>query len=202
MKEVYSSEESQIFGVESFVLAETKTGYVWNIGIYTGKKTIYSYFVQNAEDINKPSKIVLSLAEELLNKGYCIGMDNYYASPELFDILVANRTDAVGTVRYNRKNLSATVNKTKLKKGETIAQYKEKLIHLKWKNKKDVNILSTIHNKERQKITVTGKECIKPIICIEYKKNHTAGVDLMDHITSAASLVRKGLKKYYKKMLF
>ena len=27
------------FGVESFVLAETQTGYVWNIGIYTGKKT-------------------------------------------------------------------------------------------------------------------------------------------------------------------
>ena len=49
----------------------------------------------------KPSKIVLFLAEELLNKGYCIGMDNYYASPELLDILVAIRTDAVGIVRYN-----------------------------------------------------------------------------------------------------
>ena len=45
-------------------------------------------------------------------------MDNYYASPELFDILIANRTDAVGTVRYNQKNLSAIVNKTKLKKRE------------------------------------------------------------------------------------
>ena len=66
--------------------------------------------------LQKPSKIVLSLAEELLNKGYCIGMDNYYASPELFDILVANKTDAGKTVRYNRKNLSAIVNKTKLKK--------------------------------------------------------------------------------------
>ena len=171
-------------------------------GIYTGKETIYSYFVQNAEDITKPSKIVLSLAEELLNKGYCIGIDNYYALPELFEILVANRTDAVGTVRYNRKNLSAIVSKTKLKKGETIAQYKGKLIHLKWKDEKDVNMLSTIYNEERQKITVAGKECMKPTICIEYKKNHMAGVDLMDQMTSAASLVRKGLKTYYKKMFF
>ena len=63
-------------------------------------------------------------------------------------------------------------------------------------------MLSTIHNEERQKIIVAGKECMKPIICIEYKKNHMAGVDLMDQITSAASLVRKGLKKYYKKMFF
>ena len=63
-------------------------------------------------------------------------------------------------------------------------------------------MLSTIYNEERQKITVAGKECMKLTICIEYKKNHTAGVDLMDQITSAASFVKKGLKKYYKKMLF
>ena len=73
-------------------------------------------------------------------------MGNYYASPELFDILVANRTDAFGTVRYNQKNLSSIVNKIKMKKGESIAQYKGKLIHLKWKDQKDVNMLSTIHN--------------------------------------------------------
>ena len=84
-------------------------------------------------------------------------MNNYYAWPELFDILVANRIDAVGTFRYNRKNLSTIVNKIKVKKGETIAQYKGKLIHLKWKDKKDVNMLSTIQNEERQKITVAGK---------------------------------------------
>ena len=39
---------------------------------------------------------MLSLAEELLNKGYCNGMDNYFALPEIFDILVANKTDPVG----------------------------------------------------------------------------------------------------------
>ena len=126
-------------------------------------------------------------------------MDNYYASPELFDILVANRTEAVELLDTIKKSLSAIVNKIKLKKGESIAQYKRKLIHLKWKDKKDVNMLSTIHNEERQKITVTGRECIKPTICIEYKKNHMARVDMMDQITSAASLVKKGLKNITKK---
>ena len=59
-------------------------------------------------------------------------------------------------------------------------------------------MLSTIHNEERQKITLAGKESMKPTICREYKKNHMAGVDLMDQIISAASLVRKGLKNITK----
>ena len=55
-------------------------------------------------------------------------------------------------------------------------------------------MLSTIYNEERQKITVTGKECMKPTICIEYKKNHMARVGLMDQITSTGSLVRRAEK--------
>ena len=43
---------------------------------------------------------------------------------------------------------------------------------------------------------------MKPTVCIRYKKEHMAGVDLMDQITSCASLVRKGVKKYYKKIAF
>ena len=55
---------------------------------------------------------------------------------------------------------------------------------------------------KKGKNNVAGKECMKPTICIGYKKNHMAGVDLMDQIISAVSLVRKGLKKYYKKKFF
>ena len=65
------------FGIESFVLAESKTGYVWNLCVYTGKETRY-VFAEN-ENITKPSKVVLHLLEPLLNQGYCLGIDNYYA---------------------------------------------------------------------------------------------------------------------------
>ena len=54
-----------------------------------------------------------------------MGMDNYYASPELYEILLENRTDAVGTVRFNRKNLSTVVSKKKLKKGKHPSVQKE-----------------------------------------------------------------------------
>lgn len=47
--------------------------------------------------------MVLTLAEDLLDKGYIIFMDNYYSSPDLATKLVQQNTDAVGTLRLNRK---------------------------------------------------------------------------------------------------
>ena len=142
------------FWIESFILAESKTGYVWNLCIYTGKETRYD--CAGNENITKPSKVVLHLLEPLLNQSYCLGIDNYYSSPELYDILLKNKTDAVGTVRCNRKNLSAVVNRKKLKKGETVKQYKGKIMHLKWKDKKDVNMLTTIYEGEMEEVSVAG----------------------------------------------
>ena len=75
-------------------------------------------------------------------------------------------------------------------------------MHTKWRDKKDVNMLSTIYEGEMEEVTVAGKEAQKPTVFIRYKKEHMTGVDLMDQITSCASLVRKGVKKYYKKIAF
>ena len=191
------------FGIESFILAESETGYVWNMNIYTGKGTEYPHTVSNIQGtVTKPSNIVLSLVEPLLNQGYCVGMDNYYTSPELYEILLENRTDAVGTVRFNRKNLSTVVSKKKLKKEESIHQFKRKMMHMKWKDKNDVNMLSTTYEPNMERAKVAGKETMKPTVCINYKRHHMAGVDIMDQITSCASPVRKSVKKYYKKIFF
>uniref|UniRef100_A0A6P7H2B1 PiggyBac transposable element-derived protein 4-like n=1 Tax=Diabrotica virgifera virgifera TaxID=50390 RepID=A0A6P7H2B1_DIAVI len=96
--------------------------------------------------LTKPTKIVLSLANDILGKGHRIVTDNYYSSPELFDILCDFNTDALGTVRINRKNLPTQVTKKKLKKGENAAAYRKKLMCLKWSDKKDITMLSTTHD--------------------------------------------------------
>ena len=155
--------------------------------MYTGKETCY-VFTGN-KNITKPSKVVLYLLEPLLNQGYSLGIDNYYALPELDDILLENKMNPVGTVRCNRKNLSQAVTRKKLKKGEIVKQFKGKVKYMKWRDKKDVNILSTIYESEKEEVTVAGKEALRPTVCIRYKKEHMAGVDLMDQITSYASLV-------------
>ena len=43
-----------------------------------------------------------------------------------------------------------------------------------------------------------NRSSIKPKVCIEYKKKHMGGVDLLDQVTSYNSCTRKGIKKYYK----
>lgn len=61
---------------------------------------------------------------------------------------------------------------------------------------------STIYDDSMEKITVAGQEVNKPAVCINYKRNHMAGVDLMDQILSAVNIAKKGVKKYYKKIFF
>ena len=148
---------------------------------YTVKKPAVFLLEMKPSKITKPSKVVLHLLEPLR-----LGIDNYYASPELYDILLENKIDAVGTVRCNRKNLSQAVTCKKLKKGKTVKQFKGKVMHIKWRDKKDVNMLSTIYKGEMEEVIVAGKEALKPTVYIRYKREHMAGVDLMDQITSCA----------------
>ena len=55
--------------------------------------------------------------QNLLDKGYLLGVDNYYSSVALFDYLVTRKTDAIGTFRKNRKGVPKEVVSSKLKKG-------------------------------------------------------------------------------------
>jgi hypothetical protein len=45
--------------------------------------------------------MVLELAHDLLDKGYCLYSDNWYTSPKLEDNLCTRKTDVVGTIRAN-----------------------------------------------------------------------------------------------------
>ena len=72
------------FGIKTFVLADACTGYVWNSVIYTGDDTRInpdSNFTCNG------TNIVMILAENILDEGRCIYVDNWYSSVELLDKL-------------------------------------------------------------------------------------------------------------------
>jgi len=62
------------------------------------------------------SRTVLKVAQDLLDKGKCLYLDNLYHSPKL-DTLCTRKTD-VGTMRTNRKEFPDIVKRAKLKKGE------------------------------------------------------------------------------------
>jgi hypothetical protein len=85
--------------VQIYKLCKSSTGYVWNFIVYTGKDTIYG---QTHPGEQTSSTIVLEVAHDLLDKGYCLYLDNWYTSPKLVDTLCTRKKE-VGTMRTNRK---------------------------------------------------------------------------------------------------
>jgi hypothetical protein len=83
---------SATFRIKSYLLCDSKTGCIWFSIIYTAKGAIldqcYKYFPLL-------SQIVLTVMQDLLDKGYCLTADNYYSSPQLADILTGNKQIAM-----------------------------------------------------------------------------------------------------------
>jgi hypothetical protein len=130
--------KSSKFGIKSYELCESSLGYLWSIIIYTGKDSVFkTTFIADAN--TKTSAIVLSLVKPLLNRGHTLWMDNFYNAPALAQKLKSLKTDCVGTLCPNRKDVPKMVKDKKLKKGELTAQHSGPVCVLKWCDKKNNN---------------------------------------------------------------
>lgn len=63
--------------------------------------------------------------------------------PSQLTIYIKKKTNVCGTVRKNRKGMLSLKKKFKIK--ETWAKYTKKISTLKWKDRRDVFMLITIH---------------------------------------------------------
>ncbi|XP_023228763.1 piggyBac transposable element-derived protein 4-like [Centruroides sculpturatus] len=187
------------FDVKFFMLCESASGYLYNFIIYTGKGTSFN---EKYQEMPIASKIVLSLADPLLGKGYCLTTDNYYTSPQLADYLISCQTDLCGTVRTNRKGVPGVIRNKNMEKGEIVAMRRDKVMILKWQDKSAVALLSTIHNPVKvYKEMRDGSVQSKPQVVLDY--NHTMrGVDRLHQHLHDYSVMRKRGKKWYKKIFF
>ncbi|KAG8232299.1 hypothetical protein J437_LFUL011240, partial [Ladona fulva] len=168
------------FGIKTFNLSESRSGYVWFTIIYTVKGTLFD---DESKDKPMSSQVVMTLMKPLLDKGYCL------------ITLISHSSDTYGTLRRTRRGILKELETKKLKRGEVAAFRKGKVMVLRWKDKKEVTLLSTGHTNEMKTVEKMGKFLVKPA-GIDY--NHTmGGVDqhLFDY-----PLPRKRSKKYYKKI--
>ena len=69
--------------------------------------------------------------------------ENFYSSPLLYADIKFRGFNACGTVRSNQKNYQLAV---KLQKGEEVTEYFDGMMAMKWKDKWEVNTLSTFHD--------------------------------------------------------
>jgi len=88
------------------------------------------------------------------------------------------------------------VTEKKLKKGELVAQHSGPVSVLKWKDKKDVTIISTYHGEEtRVKRAKCRQENRKPVTVLDYNEN-MGGVDLKVQLLQPYLLERKKMTKW------
>ena len=102
------------FGIKSFEICESSSGYIWDFFVYIGKDKIYNPDIA----VNQPigSKVIYTQVKPLYDKEYCIYMDNFFSSLQLYEVLCQNNTGAVGTLRANRKGVPNELRNKKLKK--------------------------------------------------------------------------------------
>ena len=92
-------------------------------------------------------------------------MDNFHNSPALAQRLKTLETDCVGTLRLSKKDVPQRVKEKKLQKVELVAKHSGPVSVLKWKDKKEVTMISTYHGEEtRMKPTKSRQEKQKPVI--------------------------------------
>ena len=156
-------------------------------------------------DSTQTTKVVVGLLQKcnLLGKGHHVYMDNYYYSPDLFWELHCKEVFACDTCQSNWKNLPKAVTKAKLKKnGECVFRRDGPLLRFKWREKKDVTMLSTIHEAvfvETGKTDREGKKIEKPE-AVYYNCSRMGGVDLRDQLLNYFRFLRK-ITKWLRKLL-
>ena len=129
------------WGMKAWALADSKMGYVCNWSLYCGKEN-----EQGREPLGE--RVVTSLLTGLENKGYHVYFDNFYTSPSLCKRLLTLGFGSCGTVQLDRRNIPATFKQAAPKKGEIATYRDDKILGLKWKDKRYVSILSHMHGTE------------------------------------------------------
>lgn len=188
------------YGIKIYKLSESLSGYIWNFLVYTGKETE----MLSTQGLYG-ERIVKSLLSDLTGKGHNLYLDRFFTSPSLAQELHCLKTNICGTVMKNRKGMPKHFPVIPFRKGDVqILQNKSVNIIAYKDKKKDVLLLTTIHNnsmeKSGKKDRATGVDILKPTCVMDYNKN-MGGVDIGDAIMIHYPSYRK-TRKWYRKLFF
>jgi len=133
-------------------------------------------------DFGSTEKIVWYLMMPLLDKGHRLYVDNCYTSVRLFHTLFLHKTPACGTIRSNRKDYPKQLVQKKLTPGESSAMRSQELLAVKFTDKKDVYMLSTIHDAACTTVSVRRRNVQtmdKPNCILQYNANMGVSINVI-----------------------
>ena len=115
----YMPKKPTKWGIKVWVSSESKTGYIYNFHVYTGKGVESQHGLAYAVVMD-----LLDTSYSILEEGRVLYVDNFYTSPVLFEDLYHRGTFASGTVRANRKHYpSDDLDKNVQQKGDMCFRY-------------------------------------------------------------------------------
>ncbi|XP_070000311.1 piggyBac transposable element-derived protein 4-like [Penaeus vannamei] len=180
------------FGMKVYRLCESDgagAGYTSAFNVYMG---------QDRGDVPASMKAVTDLMNRacFFEKGYELYLDNWYSSPELFHYLSSRKTNAVGTVRLNRKFMPKDL-KVSARGDVDFRTSATGMLAMSWMDRKPVHMLSTIHGPDMVDLPPNRRGIVrtKPQAVVDYNVGKK-GVDLADQLAASYSTTRRTNKWY------
>lgn len=175
-------------GIKIWERCDSKTGYAYDLNIYSGKETDASI---PANTISLGEKVVLTLAKTIRNQNVTLVFDRFFTSVHLLNTI---SYPSLGTAITSRKNMPKFDGK--LKKGESqFVANEQGTIAVRWQDSRDVLLLSNCHDatvsttRRRQKDGNKLAIDCPSLICF-YNK-YMGGVDLSDQKVSVYGFDRR-----------
>jgi hypothetical protein len=195
----YQPKKRHRWGYKVWCLASA--GYLCRFEIYSGRDP--------SPSPNGPLyDLVMRLTSSYFMRNHHLYIDGLFSSLPLYSTLLAQETQACGTIRINRVGFSeSVVRKTKkLQRGEWCWRQAGQLTAYGWMDKKPVHLLSSIHFSDRTS-TLDRRDkqhhlhtYTTPAALNDYNK-YRADVDQRDQWESYYSISRKS-KRWYPRLLW
>ena len=190
------------FRVKVFCVCESSTAYVYKFRVYGGKNApnddMHATLPNDLPRFGITDKLVIFMLNNLLDFGHTVYMDNFYNNVALANYLFSRQTGVCGTLRKNR--VPIVIRDAKLKKGQCAAFRDNKVMIVKYADKKDVHVISTIHDDSTVHVDARGPRrpaADRPVAISDYNKN-MGGVDKMNQLLHPYDPCRKTLKWFRK----
>lgn len=202
----YLKDKVTKWGYKLWVLADPDTGYTVQFSVYTGRR-------EQPGPHGLAFDVVCDLCSSYFDQGYKIFMDNFYTSTHLFDYLLDRKTLACGTTRKDRRGFPKELKEPrwekKAKRGDIRWMRDGKILYLQWKDRRVVNMISTIHTANKKVVakrrvrsgnTWTQVSVPKPFLIDEYNTG-MLGVDKSDQMIGYYNVLMRSVR-WWKTLFF
>lgn len=102
---VYMPKKPKKYGMKVMCLADSKTSYLLNAYLYTGKGSDSLGLNEEEKELGVPSQSVIRLSEPILGSNRNITADNWFSSMELVEELLKRKLTYVGTMKRNKREI-------------------------------------------------------------------------------------------------